>query len=54
MVDEKIYAVDRIPDLPEFILYHILSLLSRKELAKTGLFVQEMELRMVHIPHFRF
>ena len=36
-MDEKIYAVDRISDLPEFILHHILSLLSRKEAAKTGL-----------------
>ncbi|XP_075665136.1 F-box/LRR-repeat protein At5g02910-like [Castanea sativa] len=36
-MDEKIYAVDRISDLPDFILHHILSLLSRKEAAKTGL-----------------
>ena len=37
VMDEKIYAVDRISDLPEFILHHVLSLLSRKEAAKTVL-----------------
>ena len=36
-MDEKIDALDRISDLPEFIMHHILSFLPRKEAGKTSL-----------------
>ncbi|GMY34490.1 F-box/LRR-repeat protein At5g02910-like [Fagus crenata] len=36
-MDENIDAMDRISDLPEFIMQHILSFLTRKEAAKTSL-----------------
>ena len=36
-MDEKIDALNRISDLPEFIMHHILSFLPRKEAVKTSL-----------------
>ena len=41
MMDEKIDMMDRISNLPEFNLHHILSFLPRKEASKTCLLSKE-------------
>nr|POF15110.1 putative f-box/lrr-repeat protein [Quercus suber] len=54
VMDEKICAVDRISDLPEFILHHIFSLLYRKEAAKTGLLSKKWNCVWSSFPIFDF